>query len=173
MPLPQGSVSSAKAMNGPTAAHSCFDWRRPHHWLAFGFGAGLAPWAPGTAGTLAAIPLYLLLERLSPWVYLLILVALFLLGLWACGKTAQELGGGDPGAIVWDEILGYLVTMALAPSGWTWILLGLVLFRFFDILKPWPIGPLDRRVTGGLGILLDDLVAGALAWCLLQAVAMT
>ena len=149
-----------------------FDWRRPHHWLAFGFGAGLVPWAPGTVGTLVAIPFYLLLQGLPPGAYILVLVGLFLIGLWACDKTARELGGGDPGAIVWDEILGYLVTMALAPPGWIWILLGLVLFRFFDILKPWPIGPLDRRVTGGLGILLDDLIAGAMAWCLLQAVAL-
>ena len=159
-------------MGAPAARRPGFDWRRPHHWLAFGFGAGLVPWAPGTMGTLVAIPLYLLLQGLSPGVYLLVLVGLFLIGLWACDKTARELGGGDPGAIVWDEILGYLVTMALAPPGWAWILLGLVLFRFFDILKPWPIGPLDRRVTGGLGILLDDLVAGAMAWCLLQAVAL-
>ncbi len=159
-------------MKGTIVTRARFDWRRPHHWLAFGFGAGLAPWAPGTMGTLVAIPLYLLLQGLSPGTYLLLLVGLFLIGLWACDKTARELGGGDPGAIVWDEILGYLVTMALAPPGWIWILLGLVLFRFFDILKPWPIGPLDRRVTGGLGILLDDLIAGAMAWCLLQAVAL-
>jgi phosphatidylglycerophosphatase A len=152
-------------MGAPTAERPVFDWRRPHHWLAFGFGAGLAPLAPGTLGTLVAVPLYLL----SPGAYLLVLVGLFLIGLWACDKTARELGGGDPGAIVWDEIIGYLVTMALAPPGWTWILLGLILFRFFDILKPWPIGPLDRRVKGVLGILLDDLVAGAMAWVLIQA----
>ena len=159
-------------MKGTIVTRARFDWRQPHHWLAFGFGAGLAPWAPGTMGTLVAIPLYLLLQGLSPGTYLLLLIGLFLIGLWACDKAARELGGGDPGAIVWDEILGYLVTMALAPPGWIWILLGLVLFRFFDILKPWPIGPLDRRVTGGLGILLDDLIAGAMAWCLLQAVAL-
>ena len=156
-------------MGAPTAERPVFDWRRPHHWLAFGFGAGLAPLAPGTLGTLVAVPLYLLLQGLSPGAYLLVLVGLFLIGLWACDKTARELGGGDPSAIVWDEILGYLVTMALAPPGWTWILLGLILFRFFDILKPWPIGPLDRRVKGVLGILLDDLVAGAMAWVLIQA----
>jgi phosphatidylglycerophosphatase A len=155
-------------MGAPATGRPVFDWRRPHHWLAFGFGAGLAPWAPGTAGTFAAIPLYLLLQGLSPGTYLLVLVGLFLIGLWACDKAARELGGGDPGAIVWDEILGYLVTMALSPPGWTWLLLGLVLFRLLDILKPWPIGPLDRRVKGGLGILLDDLVAGAMAWGLMQ-----
>lgn len=146
-----------------------WDWRRPHNWLAFGFGAGLSPWAPGTVGTLAAIPLYLVLRALPPLEYLLMLAFLFLVGLWACGKTAQELGVCDPGAIVWDEILGFMVTMTLAPPGWIWILLGFMLFRLFDILKPWPIGALDRRVKGGLGILLDDLVAGGMAWGLLQS----
>lgn len=145
-----------------------WDWRRPHQWLAFGFGAGLSPWAPGTVGTLVAIPPYLVLQALPPLGYLLVLALMFLVGLWACDKTARELGASDPGAIVWDEILGYLVTMALAPPGWTWILLGFILFRLFDILKPWPIGALDRRVKGGLGILLDDLVAGGMAWGLLQ-----
>ena len=112
--MPWCGVLPAKAMKGTIVTRARFDWRRPHHWLAFGFGAGLAPWAPGTMGTLVAIPLYLLLQGLSPGTYLLLLVGLFLIGLWACDKTARELGGGDPGAIVWDEILGYLVTMALA-----------------------------------------------------------
>ncbi len=155
-------------MTDPAPINPRWDWRRPHHWIAFGFGAGLSPLAPGTAGTLAAIPLYLVLQVLSPLAYLLMLAVLFLVGLWACDKTAQELGASDPGAIVWDEILGFLVTMALAPPGWIWILLGFILFRLFDILKPWPIGALDRQVKGGLGILLDDLVAGVMAWGLLQ-----
>ncbi len=157
-------------MTDPTPIKPRWDWRRPHHWIAFGFGAGLSPLAPGTAGTLAAIPLYLVLQALSPLGYLLVLVVLFVVGLWACDKTARELGANDPGAIVWDEILGFLVTMALAPPGWIWILLGFILFRLFDILKPWPIGALDRRLKGGLGILLDDLVAGLMAWGLLQLV---
>lgn len=105
-----------------------WDWRRPHQWLAFGFGAGLSPWAPGTVGTLVAIPPYLVLQALPPLGYLLVLALMFLVGLWACDKTARELGASDPGAIVWDEILGYLVTMALAPPGWTWIFLGFILF---------------------------------------------
>lgn len=150
--------------------HPHFDWRRPHHWIAFGFGAGLAPWAPGTVGTLVAIPLYLALVLLPPLIYLLALALLILVGLWACGKTAAEVGGGDPSAIVWDEILGFLLTMALVPPLWYWLLLGFLLFRFFDIVKPWPIAAVDLRVKGGLGIVLDDLVAGALAWVLMQVV---
>lgn len=157
-------------MTDPTPIKPRWDWRRPHHWIAFGFGAGLSPLAPGTVGTLAAIPLYLVLQALSPLGYLLVLAVMFLVGLWACDKTARELGASDPGAIVWDEIIGFLVTMAQAPPGWIWILLGFILFRLFDILKPWPIGALDQRIKGGLGILLDDLVAGVMAWGLLQLV---
>jgi len=148
-----------------------FDWRRPHHWIAYGFGSGLFPWAPGTLGTTAAIPLYLLLQPLPLIWYLLVLGGLFAVGLWACGKTERELNAHDPSSIVMDEFLGFLLTMTAAPPGWIWVLLGFVLFRFFDILKPWPIRELDLRVHGGLGIILDDLLAGAMAWAILQAVA--
>ena len=148
-----------------------FDWRRPHHWLAFGFGSGLIPWAPGTFGTVAAIPLYLLLAPLPLVWYLSLLVTLFLIGVWVCDKTAAELSVQDPSAIVWDEILGYLITMIAAPAGWAWVLAGFTLFRLFDILKPWPISVLDRRVHGGLGVMLDDVVAGIIAWALLQLLA--
>jgi phosphatidylglycerophosphatase A len=146
-----------------------FDWRRPHHWLAYGFGSGLSPWAPGTVGTLAAVPLYLLLQPLPVGWYLAVLSALFLIGIWACGRTAAELKAHDPSAIVWDEFLGFLLTMTAAPPGWIWILGGFVLFRFFDILKPWPIRELDQRVRGGLGVILDDLLAGVMAWAVLRA----
>jgi phosphatidylglycerophosphatase A len=147
-----------------------FDWRRPHHWLAYGFGSGLSPWAPGTAGTLAAVPLYVLLQPLPLTWYFGLLLVFFLLGIWACGKTARELNAHDPSALVWDELLGYLVTMAAAPPGWIWILVGFVLFRFFDILKPWPIRELDRRVKGGLGVMLDDAVAGLMAWASMRVI---
>ena len=145
-----------------------FDWRRPHHWLAYGFGSGLVPKIPGTAGTLAAIPLYLLLRDLSLLWYCGALLVLFLAGIWACDRTARDLGVGDPSVIVWDEILGFLVAMTAAPSGWPWILAGFVLFRLFDILKPWPIGLLDQRIHGGLGIMLDDVTAGLMTLVLLQ-----
>ncbi len=149
-----------------------FDWRKPHHCIAYGFGSGLSPRAPGTAGTLAAVPLYLLLQPLPLGWYLAVLVGGFLVGVWACGKTAGELQTHDPGAIVWDEFLGFLVTMAGAPPGWPWVVLGFALFRVFDIWKPWPIRILDAKVRGGIGIMLDDLAAGILAWAALRGVAL-
>lgn len=155
----------------PSRPLSGFQPRRLHHWIAFGLGSGLAPWAPGTFGTLAAVPLYWLLSPLAPVVYLGVVALLFGLGVWACGRTARELGGHDPGAIVWDEVVGYLVAMTFAPVGWPWVLAGFLLFRLFDIWKPWPIRWLDRRVRGGLGIMLDDLAAGVLAGLVLWVAA--
>ncbi|MET0090936.1 MAG: phosphatidylglycerophosphatase A [Candidatus Thiodiazotropha sp.] len=146
------------------------DMGNPVHLLAFGFGSGLAPKAPGTFGTLVGIPFYLLLQPLPP-VYYGILVALtFLLGIGICGRTSRDLGVHDHGGIVWDEIVGYLVTMLWAPQGWVWMVIGFVLFRFFDILKPWPIRWFDRKVSGGFGIMLDDLIAGLFAAALLFAI---
>lgn len=139
------------------------DLRNPIHLLAFGFGSGLAPKAPGTFGTLAAIPLYLLMADLSLPIYLGLILAGSLLGIWICSRASQDLGVHDHGGIVWDEIIGYLLTMAFAPPGWIWMLVGFLLFRFFDILKPWPIRWLDRHVSGGFGIMLDDLLAGVFA----------
>jgi len=145
-------------------------WRNPVHFLAFGLGSGAAPVAPGTFGTLAAIPLYLLLAPLPLWGYLLAVVAVSLLGIWLCDRTSRDLGVHDHPGIVWDEFAGYLVTMIAAPSGWLWIAVGFVLFRLFDILKPWPIRWIDRQVHGGFGIMLDDLLAGVFAALVLQAV---
>jgi phosphatidylglycerophosphatase A len=148
--------------------HAGFDPRRPDHWLAFAAGAGLLPKAPGTWGTLAAIPLYLLLARLPLPIYVLMLVGLALVGVWACGRVGRDLGIQDHPAIVWDEVVGYLLTMTAAPPGWPWVLAGFLLFRGLDIWKPWPIRWLDQQVGGGLGVMLDDLAAGALALALLQ-----
>ncbi len=147
-------------------------WRNPAHLLAFGLGSGALPRAPGTWGTLAAIPLYLLLSGLPLSAYLAVTLVLALAGVWICHVTARDLGVHDHPGIVWDEIVGYLVTMIAAPAGWLWIVLGFLLFRLFDILKPWPIGPVDRRVGGGLGIMLDDLLAGVMALGVLQLLAL-
>jgi phosphatidylglycerophosphatase A len=141
------------------------------HLLAFGFGAGCSPKAPGTMGTLLAVGLYLPLARLPLGVYLLVLLAVILVGIWLCGRAANDLGVHDHPGIVWDEIAGYLLTMVAAPAGWLWIIIGFALFRLFDIWKPWPIGWLDRRVGGGLGIMLDDVVAGVFAAACLQLLA--
>ena len=127
--------------------------------LAFGLGSGLAPKAPGTAGTLAAIPLYLVLSQFSRPVYLIGLVVIVLAGIWICGRASAKLGSHDHPGIVWDEFAGYLLTMLPAGGGPVSILAGFVLFRLFDIWKPWPISLADRKVGGGLGIMLDDLLA--------------
>jgi len=150
-----------------TASANGFRLANPLHFLALGFGAGLSPWAPGTAGTLVAIPLYLFASRLTLAAYILVVAAAFAFGIYCCGKAARDAGVHDHPAIVWDEIVGFFVTMAFVPLAWEWIVAGFVLFRLFDIVKPWPIGLLDRRVSGGLGIMLDDLVAGAFSAVLL------
>jgi len=110
--------------------------KNPIHFLSLGFGSGLSPYAPGTFGTLAAIPVYLLLQPLSLWLYLLVTLITLVIGFYICGETAKALGVHDHGGIVWDEIVGYLITMIAVPLDWKWMLAGFVLFRFFDILKP-------------------------------------
>lgn len=145
----------------------------PVHLLAFGFGSGVIPKAPGTWGTLVAIPINVLLQELAVIAYLVVVVAMSLLGIWLCGRAAKDLGVHDHPGIVWDEIVGYLITMIAAPSGWLWWLIGFALFRIFDIIKPWPIGPLDKNVEGGLGIMLDDIVAGVMAMVCVQLLAYT
>ncbi|GGO78395.1 phosphatidylglycerophosphatase A [Marinobacterium nitratireducens] len=142
--------------------------RNPVHFLAFGFGSGLAPKAPGTFGTLAAVPLYLLLAPLPLPGYVLALVLATLLGIWLCDRTARDLGVHDHPGIVWDEFVGFWITMLAVPLTWYWVLAGFLLFRLFDIWKPWPIRVADRRVDGGFGIMLDDILAGAYAWLVLQ-----
>ena len=143
----------------------------PVHFLAFGFGSGLSPKAPGTMGTLAAIPLYLLLMNLPLTGYLLAVLLISAAGIWICGESSRRLGVHDHGGIVWDEFAGFLLTMTAAPQGWAWIVLGFALFRLFDIWKPWPVRVADRQLHGGLGIMLDDILAGIYAWLVLQAVA--
>jgi phosphatidylglycerophosphatase A len=146
-------------------------WRNPVHFLAFGLGSGAAPRAPGTFGTLAALLLYLVLPAMSPFAYALFLLSGFLLGVWICGKTARDIGVHDHGGIVWDEFIGFWLTMFLSPPGLFWLLSGFVLFRVFDIVKPWPIRWFDRHVHGGFGIMIDDVLAGVMAWICLQLMA--
>ena len=138
----------------------------PVHLLAYGFGAGLSPKAPGTMGTLAAIPLYIGLSQLEPWLYTTATLAAFDAGVFICGYTARRLGVEDPKSVVWDEVVGFFISMAFVPFGLVWIAAGFVVFRLLDILKPWPIRWLDRHVKGGFGIMLDDAVA-ALPVCVL------
>ncbi len=144
--------------------------RDPRHLLSLGFGSGLAPKAPGTFGTLAALPCWYLLQLLPTTSYIVAVVAAFALGVYLCGETAKALGVHDHGGIVWDEFVGLWIALFLLPSGWYWPLLGFALFRLFDIWKPWPISVLDRRVHGGLGIMIDDVVAGFYAFFVWQAI---
>lgn len=143
--------------------------RDPILFLAFGFGSGLAKKAPGTCGTVAALPVYwLLMQFNSPWWYGGLTLLLTLLGIWLCDVAAKMLGEHDFGGIVWDEIAGFLITMSCVPATWQNILAGFVLFRLFDIVKPWPIKWIDQKVAGGFGIMLDDVIAGVFAGlCLL------
>lgn len=145
-----------------------FTLSNPIQFLALGFGSGLAPKAPGTFGTLAAIPLYLLMSGLSPLVYGLITLFFGVVGIYICGYCAKAVNVHDHPAIVWDEVVGYLITMFMVPVSMTNIVLGFMLFRVFDIVKPWPISLLDKKVKGGFGIMIDDVVAGFMALaCLL------
>jgi len=146
-------------------------WRNPWHFAAFGFGSGAAPFAPGTFGTLAAVLLYLPLQHLHWFSYLLLVVVAFVVGVVICERTSKDIGVHDHGGIVWDEFVGYWLTMLFAPAGWVWVVVGFVLFRFFDIVKPRPIGWLDKQVKGGMGIMIDDVVAGIYALLCLQLLA--
>lgn len=131
--------------------------------LATGLGAGRLP-APGTCGTLLTVPVALAMVHL-PWLWQLATVtAVSLAAIWLCGIASRVLDKKDPGEIVLDEMAGFLLACFLLPRGWVWLGLAFVLFRFFDILKPWPIRALDRSLQGGWGIVADDLAAGAFSW---------
>ena len=137
----------------------------PVHLLAFGLGLGLAPVAPGTFGTLVGWGLCALLGLVMPPVLIAFLaIPLFFIGVWACGVTARDLGVEDHGAIVWDEIVAFLPIAAIASAAWWLQLVGFALFRLFDIWKPYPIRLVEKNVKGGLGVMIDDLMAGAYAY---------
>jgi phosphatidylglycerophosphatase A len=138
----------------------------PAGWIAAGFGSGLSPWAPGTAGSLLALLPWLALRELPlAWLGVAIIAA-FALGVWTCDWAVRRLRIEDPGVVVWDEFVGLwiaLVPLVIWPHHALWILIGFALFRLFDIAKPWPVSWADKNVKGGLGVMLDDVVAGVLA----------
>lgn len=142
----------------------------PIHLAAVGFGSGLASKAPGTFGTLAAVPIYYFLSFLSLEAYIAVLVISSLSGFWICHITSRDMGVHDHKAIVWDEFVGYWITMVMVPFSVQWAVVGFVLFRIFDILKPFPISWLDKKVGGGFGIMIDDIVAGLFAAITLQLI---
>ncbi|MFC3032482.1 phosphatidylglycerophosphatase A [Pseudoalteromonas fenneropenaei] len=152
---------------------SQFSLRRPHQFLGLGFGLGLAPKAPGTFGTLGALPFIFLTMSWPMWAQVIIAVALCLVGVWACGKTAKDVNVHDHPAIVWDEVAGFYITMVAAAISWQTLLVGFILFRFFDIAKPGPIRILDKKLHGGLGIMADDILAGIFSLICLQALIKT
>lgn len=139
----------------------------PIHLLAFGLGSGLSPRAPGTAGTVVAALLWWLLAPMSLILHLAVLMLLIAVGVWVSGRTSRDLGEHDHGGIVIDEWAGFWLAMTAIPAQWPWLVAGFALFRLFDVVKPWPIGWLDRRIHGGWGIMIDDLVAGFFAWLIL------
>ncbi|MGA9342987.1 MAG: phosphatidylglycerophosphatase A [Rhodanobacteraceae bacterium] len=135
----------------------------PAGWIASGFGAGLSPVVSGTVGSAVALLPYLALRLLSTPMYLLVVAVAFALGIWVSAIIVQRLGVADPGVIVWDEFVGQWITLAFAPFEWRWIVVGFFLFRLFDVWKPWPVSWADRRLKGGLGVMLDDVFAGVYA----------
>ena len=137
-----------------------FVLRNPAHFIAFGGGAGLAPFAPGTFGTLLALPIFWLAgPRLEAWAYLAALAGLFALGVWACGVTGRALGRPDHGGMVWDETVAFLLVLFFTPVYGYWQAFAFVVFRFFDIVKPPPIRYYERVFKGGVGVMIDDIAA--------------
>lgn len=139
--------------------------------LAFGFGSGLSPKMPGTVGTLAAVPFFYLLAHLPLIGYLLVIVLACAAGVYICDHATKKLQVHDHAGVVWDEFVGYWITMLLIPVNWKTVLIGFVIFRLFDVIKPWPISVVDRKTMGGLGIMLDDAMAGVASWmCMMTLV---
>lgn len=146
--------------------------KHPLGWIAAGFGSGFAPRAPGTVGSVVALlPWWFLMKDLPLPAYLAVIAGGFALGWWAAHWVITQTGIEDPGLVVWDEYVGVWITLLAAPAGWPWMLAGLVLFRLFDIAKPWPVSWADQKLHGGFGAMLDDGLAGLYALAVLQAAA--
>jgi len=143
--------------------------REPVHLIAFGFGSGLSPYAPGTVGTLIAIPIVIFVMQFGPMAHLGFAIFAALFGIYVCGESARRLNVHDHPGIVWDEITGFALTMLTVPASFYWIVAGFTLFRVLDIWKPWPIREADHSLRGGLGIMLDDILAGIFAAAILFA----
>jgi phosphatidylglycerophosphatase A len=143
-----------------TRPNAGFTFAHPAHFIALGFGAGLSPFAPGTAGTLLALPLWWLIGGgYDPIALLAILAFLFGVGVWACGLTGRHLGVSDHGAMCWDEVVAFLLVLALTPQDPWWQAAAFFLFRAFDVVKPPPIRQLEMRFKGGFGVMFDDILA--------------
>jgi phosphatidylglycerophosphatase A len=142
--------------------------QHPAHFFGLGFGSGLAPKAPGTFGTLVGYPLFWLISAYALSTQLIIISALFLIGIYFCGVTGKALGVSDHGGIVWDEIVAMMLVLAFTPNQWQWWLVAFLLFRLFDIWKPFPIKQFDAKLKNGFGVMFDDLLAAIYAIISLQ-----
>lgn len=140
-----------------------FIFSHPAHFLAFGFGTGLSPYAPGTVGTLVAFPLFFLLHGLDPVIYFSVVAVLYAAGVWFCDIAGKAVGVADHGGIVWDEIVAFLLVLPFAPATLLGYALAFFLFRLFDIWKPFPIRYADKHIHGGFGVMFDDLLAAIYA----------
>lgn len=143
-------------------------WRDPLYFAAFGLGSGAMPFAPGTFGTLLAIPFYLLLRPFPLSAYLTFVILFIIFSAWISDRISREIHTHDHPGMCIDEFAGFFVTMIGAPAGWIWVVLGFLLFRLFDIWKPWPINVIDEKVHGGFGMILDDIVAGIFAMVIIH-----
>jgi phosphatidylglycerophosphatase A len=154
------SKASTISTDKRAAIPAGFLTRHPAHFIALGFGSGLVPVVPGTAGTLLAYPIFFLLfGALALWAQLVVAAVLFALGIWACTVTGRNLGVVDHGAVVWDEVAAMLLVLMVTPFGWAWYVAAFVIFRAMDILKPFPIRLADRNIKNGFGVMFDDLLA--------------
>lgn len=144
-------------------------WHNPIHFIACGFGVGAIPFAPGTFGTLLGVVIYYSFHQLSLLWYLAVVVMMNIVGVYLCGKTNRDWGTKDHPAAVWDEIAAFPITLIAIPAYWYYVISAFVLFRFFDILKPWPIRKLES-VPGGLGVMLDDIAAALYVLLILHLV---
>jgi len=140
-----------------------FLFAKPQHFFSLGFGSGLVPKAPGTFGTLVGLTLFWLISNYGLYLQLLIITALFLVGIYFCEVTGKALGVSDHGSIVWDEIVAIMLVLTFAPKNWAGWIVAFVLFRLFDIWKPFPIRQFDAKLKNGFGVMFDDLLAALYA----------
>ena len=155
-----GLITLAEAATPHGRPDARFVYAHPAHWVAFAGGIGLAPFAPGTFGTLLAFALFPVLAAYTDILtQLLVFIVFFGIGVWACHTTGRALGVADHGGMVWDETVAFLLVLMFTPAGWAWQIAAFALFRFFDIVKPQPIRHFDRTLKNGFGVMFDDLLA--------------
>lgn len=143
-------------------------WKYPVHVLAYGFGIGLIPFAPGTFGSLVGVVLFWFMAPMAAGLYAVAVLVMFVAGIFICGQVARDTAAVDPGFIVYDEIVGFLVAMYLMPADWRWIAAGFIVFRVFDIWKPFPIYIVEEKLGLGTAIMADDVIAGIYTLLILQ-----